>query len=80
VIPRASRTVLAGTRGGAILVRVAAAPVDDAANEALIDFLAETVKVPRRAVRIVAGERSRNKRVAIDGVTAHRIAECLPTS
>jgi uncharacterized protein (TIGR00251 family) len=80
VIPRASRSAISGTRGGAVVVRIAAAPVDNAANLALIEFLAATVKVPRRAVRIVAGEHSRNKRVAIDGVTARRIAECLPIS
>ena len=80
MIPRASRSAVAGTRGDAMVVRIAAAPVDNAANQALIEFLAATLNVPRRAVRIVAGEKSRDKRVAIDGVTARRIAECLPIS
>ena len=47
VIPRAGRTALAGTRDGALLVRLAAAPVDGAANAALIDFLADAFDVPR---------------------------------
>jgi len=44
--------------------------VDDAANRALIDFLADRLGVPRRAVRLVSGERGRRKRVAVAGVTA----------
>jgi uncharacterized protein (TIGR00251 family) len=69
VIPRASRSQLAGTRNGRLLVRLNAAPVDGAANDALIDFLAHLVDKPRRAVRIVSGETSREKRVAIDGLS-----------
>jgi uncharacterized protein len=80
VIPRARKSEIAGVRDGALLVRVAAPPVDSAANLALIELLAATVNVPRRAIRISAGETSRHKRVAIDGVTARRIAECLPIS
>jgi uncharacterized protein (TIGR00251 family) len=68
VIPRASRTEFAGERNGARLVRLAAPPVDGAANDELIDFLARTYHVPRRAVRIVRGERSRIKLVEIDGL------------
>ena len=52
------------------VVRVAAPPVDGAANDALIAFLADALHVPRRAVRIVSGERSRQKRVAIAGDAA----------
>jgi uncharacterized protein YggU (UPF0235/DUF167 family) len=59
---------------------VAAPPLDNAANLALVEFLAEAFDVPRRAIRIVAGAKSRDKRVAVDGVTARRIAECLPIS
>ena len=52
------------------MIRLAAPPVDGAANDALVAFLAEWLAVPRRAVHIVAGERSRRKRLAVDGVTA----------
>lgn len=55
-------------RGDAILVRLAAPPVDGAANDALIAFLAETLGVPRRSVAIVSGETSRDKRVEIEGL------------
>jgi uncharacterized protein (TIGR00251 family) len=68
VIPRASRTTLGGTRDHALLIRLAAPPVEGAANDALIEFLADILHVPQRAVRIVRGARGRLKRVAVDGV------------
>jgi uncharacterized protein (TIGR00251 family) len=74
VQPRASRTELAGMYGGALKIRVAAPPVDAAANRALIGFLAECLGVARRSVRIVAGETSRTKVLEADGVTAEQIA------
>lgn len=70
VIPRAGRTGLAGTRDGALLVRLAAAPVDGAANAALIELLAKTLSVPKRSIAIVSGETSRTKRVRVEGITA----------
>ena len=51
-----------------LVVRLAAPPVEGAANEALIEFLAAAFHVPRRAVQILSGDRDRRKRVAIDGV------------
>jgi uncharacterized protein (TIGR00251 family) len=74
VQPRASKTELAGLYGGALKVRVAAPPVDDAANRALVEFLAECLGVARRAVRIVAGETSRTKVVEVDGITPEQVA------
>ena len=68
VIPRAPRTRVDGERGGAILIRLAAPPVDGAANDALVAFLSDTLRVPRRDVTIVAGETSRDKRVQIVGL------------
>jgi uncharacterized protein (TIGR00251 family) len=68
VIPRAGRTGFAGLRDGALLVRLAAAPVEGAANAELIALLAKTLKIPKRDITIVSGERSRSKRVRIDGV------------
>ena len=77
VIPRASRPGLAGTRDGAILVRLSAAPVEGAANAELIQVLAKALEVPKRQVTIVAGERGRLKRVKVEGLTAERAAEML---
>jgi uncharacterized protein len=53
-------------------VRVMAPPVDNAANDTLVDFFSELFGVPVRAVRIVSGARGRRKRVAIDGVSAEK--------
>jgi hypothetical protein len=69
VIPRARKTEIAGQRDGALVVRVAAPPVEGAANDALVEFLARTLGVPTRAVRIVGGEHARVKRVAVEGVS-----------
>ena len=77
VIPRASRPGLAGTRDGVLLVRLSAPPVEGAANAELIQVLAKALDVPKRQVTIVAGERSRLKRVRVEGLTAERAAEML---
>jgi uncharacterized protein (TIGR00251 family) len=80
VIPRSGRSALAGTREDAVLVRVAAAPVDDAANAELLLVLAAAFDVPRRAITIVAGDRSRQKRVRVAGVTASEAAAIVAAS
>jgi uncharacterized protein len=77
VIPRARTTEVAGMRGDSLLVRLAAPPVDGAANDVLIAFLAATFSVPRRAVGIISGDRRRQKRVAIAGVTAAQVKALL---
>ena len=69
VIPRASRSAISGRRGDALVVRLAAPPVEGAANEALVDFLARTFGRPKRDVAIVSGHRSRDKRVSIEGLS-----------
>jgi uncharacterized protein (TIGR00251 family) len=68
VQPRASRTEIAGVLGEELRVRLQAPPVDGAANEALVRFLAETLGVPRSAVTIVSGLSSRSKSLAIEGI------------
>jgi uncharacterized protein (TIGR00251 family) len=68
VIPRAGRSGFAGLRDGALLVKLAAAPVDGAANDELIALIAKTLRIPKRDVTIVSGERSRSKRIRIAGV------------
>jgi uncharacterized protein (TIGR00251 family) len=73
VQPRASRNSIEGEWQGALKVRLTAPPVDDKANAALCAFLAEQLNIPRSAVRILTGERSRNKRVEVRGVTAAQV-------
>ena len=69
VVPRASRSEIVGEHNGALRVRLAAPPVDGAANEELIHLLAKAFKVSRGAVTIVSGHTSRLKQVSIDGVS-----------
>jgi uncharacterized protein len=73
VAPRASRDAIEGEHAGALKIRLTAPPVDDRANESLRHLLARRLKVPVSAVRIVSGEKSRSKRVAISGVTREQI-------
>jgi len=77
VIPRARKTELGGVRDDALVLRLAAPPVEGAANEALVDYLAALLRLPRRAVRIVSGERGRKKRVALAGVTAEAVRQLV---
>lgn len=77
VQPRAARAEVAGIHGDRLRIRLAAPPVDGAANEALVRFLAETLDVPRAAVRLVSGAASRSKVVEVDGVTVARARERL---
>jgi uncharacterized protein (TIGR00251 family) len=77
VIPRAKRTELAGRRGAALLIRLAAPPVDGAANEALVAWLATRLGVPRRQVTIARGSASRDKVMAIEGLTRQEVAARL---
>lgn len=71
--PRASRDEIVGEYQDGLKIRLTAPPVDDRANEALRKLLASRLKVPLAAVRIASGERSRTKRVVINGVTAAMI-------
>ena len=74
VVPRAARSGLAGIREDALLVRLNAAPVAGAANSELIEVLSEALGVPKRAVSIAVGERSRRKTVLIRGLSADDVA------
>jgi uncharacterized protein len=77
VIPRAGKSGVAGTRDGALLVRLNAPPVDGAANAELIAFLAATLGLAKRDIEIVAGERSRGKRVRVIGRSAAEVERIL---
>ena len=66
--PRASRTELIGIHGGALKIRLAAPPVDGAANLELLRFLARLLGVPRSNVTLVAGAAAKRKLVEVQGV------------
>jgi uncharacterized protein len=69
VVPRARRDEIAGERGGRLLVRVTAPPVQGAANASLCRLVARRAGVPPRQVSIVRGQTSRDKLVRVDGLT-----------
>jgi uncharacterized protein (TIGR00251 family) len=77
VQPRASRNEVAGLHGDTLKVRLAAPPVDGAANEALVRYLAEILAVPRAAVTLVGGHSSRSKAVQVSGLAPGVVARRL---
>jgi len=68
VTPRASRTELAGVADGRLRVRIAAPPVEGAANGELVRFLAKALGVPRAAVAVAAGATGRRKTLLVQGI------------
>jgi uncharacterized protein len=77
VTPRASRDAIEGEYQGALKVRLTAPPVEDRANDSLRRLLAARLNVPVSAVRIVGGEKSRNKRVSVVGVTRAQVVSLV---
>jgi uncharacterized protein len=73
VVARASRSEIAGVHDGALRVRVAAPPVEGAANEELARMLARALGVPTRAVEIRSGHASKTKLVRVAGATGERL-------
>jgi uncharacterized protein (TIGR00251 family) len=69
VVPRSSRSEVVGEHNGALRIRIAAPPVDGAANEELIRILAKTFNVSRSAVKIVSGHSGKLKQISIEGNT-----------
>lgn len=65
VVPGAARTMIAGLRDGALLVRVAAPPEKGKANTELVECLASSLGLPKSAVELVSGALSRRKRVSL---------------
>jgi uncharacterized protein (TIGR00251 family) len=77
VQPRAGRTAVVGRHGDALKVRVAAPPVDDRANRAMTELVAGVLDVPPTSVRLTSGERSRLKRVRVEGIDLDTAVERL---
>jgi uncharacterized protein len=77
VQPRASKDEIFGVIEGALKIRLQAPALENRANEALVELLAELLKRPKAAVRILSGERSRTKRVEIQGVTKQEVLGLL---
>lgn len=77
VQPRASKNALGEIMGNELKVKVIAPPVDSAANESLIRFLAQTLGCPRSAIRILRGQSSRHKQVMVRGMRADAVSAAL---
>jgi uncharacterized protein (TIGR00251 family) len=75
IVPRASRSEIVGEYDGALRVRIAAPPVEGAANRELIRLLARTFKLPKNAVDIVSGGGSKSKLVRIRGGDAAKLEQ-----
>jgi uncharacterized protein (TIGR00251 family) len=71
--PKASGTECVGIHGDALKIRIAAPPVDGAANDELIRFLAHRLSIPCASLRILSGARGRHKRVLAKGATAQLV-------
>jgi len=77
VLPRSSRTEIAGKENDVYRVKLTDPPVEGRANKALIAFLAEKLGVPKRDIEIVSGKTGRLKTIRIRGLTAGEIAQAL---
>ena len=77
IVPRASRSEIAGEHNGALRIRIAAPPVEGAANRELIRLLAKLFKLPQNAVEIVSGTASKSKIVRITGADSARLDKLM---
>jgi uncharacterized protein (TIGR00251 family) len=75
VVPRASRSEIVGAHDGALKVRIAAPPVDGAANAELVRLLAKTFSVAKTQVEIVGGQTSKTKQVKISNANSARLTQ-----
>ncbi|MGH9765545.1 MAG: DUF167 domain-containing protein, partial [Blastocatellia bacterium] len=72
VQPRASRSEIVGEHDGSLKVKVTAPPLDGRANDECVKLIADTLKVQRGSIEIIAGETSRTKVVRVKGVTGEQ--------
>ena len=80
VLPRSSKTEIAGKADGVYRIKLTAPPVDGKANKALINFLAKKTGLPKKNFKIISGEHSRNKTISIHEVTSEEVMKSLGNS
>ena len=73
IVPNAKRDEVVGEYGDAVKIKVAAPAVEGKANEALLEFVAEKLRVHRRDIALVAGEKSRDKLIEISNLDAAEV-------
>jgi len=77
VVPRSSKTAIAGLLGGMLKVKLSAAPEKGKANESLVEFLAGTLGIKRNMVTITSGHTSPVKTIQIKGLSAETVLQKL---
>jgi len=77
VAPRASREAVLGEHDGALKIALTAPPVDGAANDALVAYLAKRLSVPKRSVQLIGGASTRRKRIEVVGIDAAMVLALL---
>jgi uncharacterized protein (TIGR00251 family) len=77
LVPRSSKNQILGKEGEAYRVKVTAPPVEGLANEALIELLAKKLKIPKKDLEILSGQRSRLKSVRVRGISSEEIGRLL---
>ncbi|HHV16312.1 MAG TPA: YggU family protein [Gelria sp.] len=77
VQPRSSSNQIAGEHDGALKVKLTAPPVEGEANQALIKFLARSLKISRKNVVLIRGETARNKLIEIKGLSKEKLLQTL---
>ena len=77
VVPNAKMDSVVGVHGGAIKIKLRAPAVDGKANAALIRFLAEQLKLPRDAIVLKRGQKSRGKTIQIHGLSEEDVCRRL---
>ena len=77
VVPRSSKTAVAGILGGMLKIKLAAAPEKGKANESLVEFLADTLGIKKNTITITSGHTSPVKTIQITGVTTNAILQKL---
>ncbi len=77
VVPRSSRTEIAGKTSGVYRIKLTAPPVEGKANKALINFLAKKTGLPKKQFQIISGEHSRHKTIRIHTPSPLNVLKCL---
>lgn len=77
VIPKSFRNQVVGEEGGALKIKIQAPPVEGAANEAVVEFLASIFNKPKNSFLVMKGQKSRHKVINIQGAQAKEVLESL---
>lgn len=75
--PRARKSAITGIVGDALKISLTAPPVEGRANQALVEFLAQLLNVPRSSIKIAAGQNSRTKVICVNGLSAEDLRSRL---